>query len=209
LSQINKYSSLLVEPTESVILAIKYAIDLKGGLEVFLEEIPISKKSVEMWLNKIEPVPLKIIVKVCNINRIEGGENLPIEVRYFDLCIKGAKIVMGENLLNIFVEKADQKRKSYSESYNIAIRYWMDKIKKVEEESSFSPQEALRFLSGATSIGLFVIVILILSEMNNWPRNIVIPVLVIIVLIFPFLEIYLIDLRRKESRQHQESTNTI
>ncbi len=207
MSQVNEYSNILVEPTENVVLAIRYAIDMKGGLEGFLEEVSSSKKSVEMWLNKIEPVPLKIIVKVCKINRKEGGENLPIEVRYFDLCIKGAKIMREEMDSNTIVKKTDKK--GDSEAYKKALRYWMNKINKSEEASNSEPQEALRFLSTSTGIGLFVIAILWISETNNWPRNIVIPVIVIIVLIFPFLELFLIDLRRKGRRQYEEFTNTV
>ncbi len=207
MSQVNEYSNILVEPTENVVLAIRYAIDMKGGLEGFLEEVSSSKKSVEMWLNKIEPVPLKIIVKVCKINRKEGGENLPIEVRYFDLCIKGAKIMREEMDSNTIVKKTDKK--GDSEAYKKALRYWMNKINKSEEASNSEPQEALRFLSTSTGIGLFVIAILWISETNNWPRKIVIPVIVIIVLIFPFLELFLMDLRRRGRGQYEKFKNTV
>jgi len=207
LSQVNKYSNILVEPTENIVFAIKCAIDLKGGLEGFLEEILSSEKSVEMWLNKIEPVPLKIIVKVCKINRRAGGENLPVEVRYFDLCIKDAKIMQEEIDSNIIVKKTEKKEDS--ETYKNALRYLMNKINKGGETTNSKHQEGLRFLGTSTSIGLFVVVILWISEANNWSRNIVIPVIVIIVLIFPFLELFLIDLRRRGKGQYEEFTNTV
>ena len=203
MTEINKYSNILVEPTENIVLAIKYAIDLKGGFEGFLEEISSSEKSVEMWLSKIEPVPLKIIVKVCKINRTKGGENLPVEIRYFDLCIKGAKIRREEMDLNTIEETTEEGEDS--EAYKKALRYLMNKLNKEGKISNFKPREALRFLSTSTSIGLFVIAILWISEANNWPRNIVIPFLVIIVLIFPFLELFLIE----SGRQYKESTDTV